>query len=180
MPRQKCEWSLSERNLAFDHFFGTTIILFSLFFFFFFSSARLFITIYIDLWHLTILLVRSCQYVSACPKLSEYSRRFKSYSDFHKLITGVSARFDEAICKESWHLIIPLVRSCQYVSESQILPNYSKSFKVKAIFTNWLRTDGHASVRLFIKKSVILQLHWLDLVNMYLLVKHYQNSLCDI
>ena len=37
--------------------------------------------------HLTISLVRSCQYVSACQTLSKYIKRFKSYSDFHKLFT---------------------------------------------------------------------------------------------
>ena len=50
------------------------IIMFSQFFF---ASTRLFITIYNEIWHLTISLVRSCQYVSAWQKISKYSKRFK-------------------------------------------------------------------------------------------------------
>ena len=42
---------------------------------------------YKEIWHLTISLVRSCQYVSACQKLSKYSMQFKTFSCFHKLIT---------------------------------------------------------------------------------------------
>ena len=43
--------------------------------------------LYEETWHLTISLVTSCQYVSACQNLSIYSKRYQSYSDFYKLIT---------------------------------------------------------------------------------------------
>ena len=42
---------------------------------------------YRNIYHLKISLVWSCRYVSACQTLSKYSKRLKSYSNFHKLIT---------------------------------------------------------------------------------------------
>ena len=57
----------------------------------------------------------------------------------------------------------------------QNLSKYSKRFKGIAIFTNWIRTNGHTSTRLFIRNSGIWQFHWLDLVNTYLHAKNYRN-----
>ena len=54
--------------------------------------------IYKELWHLTSAL--ASQYVSTCQKLSKYSKRFKSYSDFHKLIKGGRTRLGGAIYNE--------------------------------------------------------------------------------
>ena len=45
---------------------------------------------------------------------------------FHKLITDGLTCLDKAIYTESWHLIIPSVKSCQYVSACQKLTKYFK------------------------------------------------------
>ena len=59
------------------------------------------------------------------------------------------------------------VKMCLHANYYQNTPSGSK---VKAIFTNWLWMDGHASARLFIKKFDICQFHsvLLGLINMYL------------
>ena len=64
--------------------YGDYHVTYFFFFFFLFASTRLFITIFKKSG---ISLVRSRQYVSARQKSSKYSKRFKSDSDFHKLIT---------------------------------------------------------------------------------------------
>ena len=57
-----------------------------------------------------------------------------------------------------------------YAKHIQNIPNGSK---VK-------RTDGHASARLVIKKFGVWRFHWLDLVNMYVHAKYYQNILSGL
>ena len=72
------------------------IIIFSHFFF----ASELSITIYTEILHLPCSLGRSYQYVSACRKISKYSKRFKRYGDFHKLIRGGRTRPGEVIDKK--------------------------------------------------------------------------------
>ena len=100
--------------------------------FFSFASAMLFITIYKELWHLKILLVRSCQDASACQMLSKYSKLFERYGNYHIftffffffvfffvfvfsvfLFFFASGMLFITVYKEIWHLTISLVRSCQ-------------------------------------------------------------------
>ena len=56
---------------------------------------------------------------------------------------------------------------------AKIYQNIPSGLKVLAIFTNWLRVDGHYSAKLYIKKSGICKISWLDHVNMYLHAENY-------
>ena len=67
-------------------------------------------------------------------KSIKYSKRFKSYSDFLKVITDGRTRLGEAIHKEIRHLT--MVRSCQYVSACQKLLKYSERFESSKSFAN--------------------------------------------
>ena len=61
-------------------------------------------------------------------KISKFSKRFRSYSDFQKLITDGRTRLGDTIYKEIWHLTMPLVRSYPYVFTCQKLSKEPKRF----------------------------------------------------
>ena len=99
---------------------------------------------------MTISSVRSCQYVFARQKNTKYSKRFKTYSEFYKLITDGRKCQVEAIYKEIRYLKTASVRSCQYVSSCQNLSKYSKRFKNNNNFHKLItyeEMDGHGDKR---------------------------------
>ena len=105
------------------------------------GRTRLGEAIYKEIKYLTMSLVRLYQYVSACQKLSYYSRWFKSYSYFHKLITDRRTYSDYTALLASFPFGWHYCGSCNILSV----------LKVIAMFTNWLRTevrtDGHGDYR---------------------------------
>ena len=62
--------------------------------------------------------------IPGCIWLSKYFQRFKSYSDFLKLITDGWTCLGNAIYEEIWPFKISLFRLCQYTAACQALLFY--------------------------------------------------------
>ena len=107
---------------------------------------------------------------------------------FQHICVSLDVNFNESLTNDivSFEQLGPgiwQIHLLQFVNiylHAQTCQNIPSGLKVKAIFTNWFRTDGHASTRAFMKKSCIWQFHCLDLVKMYLHAKHYQNTLLSL
>ena len=80
------------------------------------------------------------------------------------------------ICKEVLHFTIALVRPFNMYLYAKTLSKYSKRFESYSDFHKLITDDGHVSARLFIKKSGILQFHWLDLANIYPHAKRFSQT----
>ena len=112
--------------------------------------------------HLTISLATSCQYQCVCKISSQYSSQFKSHFHF----------FGKASTNKKCQFSISWARSCQYQCLRKSLSKYSTQFKRQGQF-HFFRIWHSAKPRPMI--NVILQFLGLDLFNITLSAKFYQN-----
>ena len=111
--------------------------------------------IYKEIWHLTISLVRSFQYLSICHIFPKYSQRFEHYGDYH-IFTFFFFFFFFFLSRRGCLLLFIkkfCIRQFRWLGlvnmylHGKKLSKYSKRFKSYSDFHK-LITDGHASARL--------------------------------